>query len=364
MAAPAAAEACPDLDTVLPQLATAESLGEGAQGKVYKLGNFVFKTIAFRNPQQLNRFDAEAAVLRALSGNAKLKDFLPGFCWAQRTPETGYILQRFEPVIPLDKFLTNLKSEGKKWNIAIGGPYILNLVKAMNEIHRIGILHRDIKPGNLLVRLGTPEQQKKPLIIDFGLTCQSRYCEDFEVGSIGYFAPNFFPSEKLVKSFTKTLAIPRTVRRATAAGEEIVEHVVEQKHMRTLNEFPGIFSSKHTDNYALAQTIEEIMEHIGWPEKAKAIKENLQSERVFQARTGVLANLTARRSRAHAAAFREASEALNRRIAPRQKANLRRETTYKKAAKEAAYAARIKQFEQLVRRSLPRHTTRKRRATL
>ena len=352
MAAPAAVEACPDLETLLPQLATAESLGEGAQGKVYKLGHFVLKTITLRNPKQLNRFDAEAAVLRALAGNAKLKDVLPGFCWAQRTPEKGYILQRFEPVIPLDKFLDDLKEKGKKWNVAIGGNYVLNLIKAMNEIHRIGILHRDIKPGNLLVRLGSPEEQKKPLIIDFGLTCQNRYCEDFEVGSVGYFAPNFLPSKAMRTPFTKPLAIPRSVRRTTAAGEDVVEQVVEQRHMRTLNEFPGIFSSKHTDNYALAQTIEEIFQHIDWPERAKAMKETLLSERVYQPRIGVLANLAARRSTRRASEFRAAAENLNRKI------------TYKRAAKEAAYAARIKQFERLVRRSMPRHITRKRRATL
>jgi serine/threonine protein kinase len=343
---------CPTLEAILAQMESAESLGKGQQGEVFKLGDFVLKTVTFRSPQQLNRFDAEAAVLRTLATNPKLKDFLPALCWAQRTSEKGYILQRYEPVVPLDKFLRDLKTEGKKWNVGIGGPYVLALLKAFAEIHRIGILHRDIKPGNLLVRLGTADQQKKPMIIDFGLTCQSRYCQDFEVGSVGYFAPNFYPSKALSKPFTKTLAIPRSVRTSRPSGEEVVEHVVEQRHMRTLNEFPGIFSSKHTDNYALAQTIEEIFDHIDWPEKAKAMKETLISERVYQPRMGVLANLAARHSTRRASQIRAAAENLNRKI------------TYKQAAKEAAYAARIKQFERLVRRTLGPQATRKRRASL
>lgn len=44
--------------------------------------------------------------------------------------------------------------------------YIFSLVKAVHVLHEIGIVHRDVKPGNFLYS----KKERKGILIDFGLS--------------------------------------------------------------------------------------------------------------------------------------------------------------------------------------------------
>jgi serine/threonine protein kinase len=53
------------------------------------------------------------------------------------------------------------------------GQIILNIIKGVQQLHSLGIGHRDLKPGNILVNPKT----LKIKIIDFGLVCGHKKCE-------------------------------------------------------------------------------------------------------------------------------------------------------------------------------------------
>jgi serine/threonine protein kinase len=335
-------EACPTLEEILAQVAEGTVLGEGAYGKVYKIGDFVLKTMKLTNERKRQLFAKEKEVIQFLSTKESLQPYLPKLCWVRDTDEKGYILQRYEPVVPLDVFLKSMKDDGRKWNVAIGGTYVLNLIKAFEKLHRLGILHRDIKPGNLLVRTSSLDAQKVPILIDFGLSCAGGHCMDYEVGSVGYFALNFLP-----KSYRGPLQRTFTLRRSGEANRLATG--------KTRNRPVRIFSSKLTDRYALAVTIQEVLDMLAWPDtpEAKVMKASLENKYVLPVKGKLVGELAART--AAAAALTTAAQR-----------NTQRQTI-KRAAVEAAEEARLQKFSRLLKKyvSNPRsQTTRKRRATL
>lgn len=58
--------------------------------------------------------------------------------------------------------------------------------KGLKECHRKKIIHRDIKPQNIVVNLDTME----PTIIDFGMALNlKKECEFKKCGTLAYMAP-------------------------------------------------------------------------------------------------------------------------------------------------------------------------------
>ena len=82
--------------------------------------------------------------------------------------------------------------------------YMLQAIQALAEAHAVGIVHRDIKPGNLFV---TQRPNGKPLVkvLDFGVAKAPTAEQDFSLtrtqnvmGSPGYMSPEQLKSSKVV----------------------------------------------------------------------------------------------------------------------------------------------------------------------
>lgn len=65
--------------------------------------------------------------------------------------------------------------------------------KGLKECHKKKIIHRDIKPQNIVVNLDTME----PTIIDFGMALNlKKECEFKKCGTLAYMAPEVFKCEQ------------------------------------------------------------------------------------------------------------------------------------------------------------------------
>lgn len=85
--------------------------------------------------------------------------------------------------------LESERKNGRKWKTDEAVPVILAVANALAYTHKKGILHRDIKPGNILIEQAT----KRTVLTDFGLakgkTDESLTATGFAVGTPAYMAP-------------------------------------------------------------------------------------------------------------------------------------------------------------------------------
>lgn len=81
---------------------------------------------------------------------------------------------------------------------------ILSLILAFEELHKIGVVHRDIKPDNIRVRGGNP------VILDFGIASwKESVSEIIGMGTPCYMPPEYNPSTPLArKALMELLNVP------------------------------------------------------------------------------------------------------------------------------------------------------------
>ncbi|GAA3441870.1 serine/threonine-protein kinase [Planomonospora venezuelensis] len=107
------------------------------------------------------------------------------------------------------------------------------LAEALSAVHAAGVIHRDLKPGNVILTDG------EPVVIDFGIACMldsaSVTTSGAVLGTPGYLAPEILEGgetgpEADVFSFAATLAYAATGRHpygtgpAAAVGYRVVHH--------------------------------------------------------------------------------------------------------------------------------------------
>ena len=88
---------------------------------------------------------------------------------------TAYLVMDYDDGLPLSEFLQQREATGQPFTEADLRAVVEPLLEGMKVVHRAGVLHRDIKPGNIFVRrpddiAGRPAQ---PVLIDFGAAKQN-----------------------------------------------------------------------------------------------------------------------------------------------------------------------------------------------
>ena len=147
----------------------------------------VLKSEFTSDPTFLERFRTEARTTASLQHNgiANVFDYGEADLDGTGSPETAYLVMEFVDGEPLS---AQLAREGR-----LSPARVLDVVRqaavALAEAHRLGMVHRDVKPGNLLIRRADGAVK----ITDFGIARAADAVpltqNGMVVGTAQYFSP-------------------------------------------------------------------------------------------------------------------------------------------------------------------------------
>lgn len=139
-------------------------LGEGGNGRVFRSW-FRGRECALKvglYSEQADDFEEEVALMEALRG-AGGSPVLLGFC-----PETPAILMTLCGSCDLYSYLFERNLEHDRRHLL---DVALRVTERVQEIHRAGFVHNDLKAENIMVSLDVAGRLEDVHVIDFGYSC-------------------------------------------------------------------------------------------------------------------------------------------------------------------------------------------------
>ncbi len=130
-----------------------------------------------------------------------------------RANGTVYMVMDYEDGHNLQAYIQRHRGKLSEAFIMTVFPALLN---GLNEIHRHGLLHLDVKPGNIHLRQGA-----NPLLLDFGAVHEMMHTRQFQPNQV--VTPGFSPIEQLdpggyVGPWTDIYALGATMRTCMAGS--------------------------------------------------------------------------------------------------------------------------------------------------
>ena len=206
-------------------------LGQGGMGVVYLAEGPEHKEVALKvlrphvahDPTARARLEREATTLQKVNhpGVAGILDH-------DLSGDRPYLVTRFVPGRPLDEQVDERGPLTPRRWLPVAGC----LAESLQAIHASGVIHRDLKPGNVMMFNG------KPVMIDFGI---AQAADDLRltqtglvIGTPGYLAPELIEGEMVSESadwwgWAATVAYAATGRRPFGKGPfEVVLHRVHR----------------------------------------------------------------------------------------------------------------------------------------
>jgi serine/threonine protein kinase len=175
-----------------------KKMGSGSYGSVFLVNRngekYVIKIILLR-PHEYDKENVEKSILKQLQN--KCSKYFLCIVESDVKDNTVYIVTKYIPgYIELGDLLKNYKI-----NIDYKIKIAQDLLKGLKDMHNIGIIHRDIKLANILVKPPYRKIQDGSYIkyIDYGFSCLSpdeninniftESCYNRTVGTLEYFSP-------------------------------------------------------------------------------------------------------------------------------------------------------------------------------
>jgi hypothetical protein len=195
-------------------------LGEGGMGVVHLARGADGRRVALKvlRPHVIGDREARERLAREVSSLSRIRsprvaEVLDADPWCP----VPYVVTRYVPGLPLHE---HVREHGPLPDADLRH-FAAGLAEALAAVHRVGVLHRDVKPGNVLV------EGRSPVLIDFGL---ARVAEDprltatgWLLGTPGYLAPEVLHGEEPstasdVHSWAATVAFAATGRPPAGRG--------------------------------------------------------------------------------------------------------------------------------------------------
>lgn len=161
-------------------------LGEGAMGEVYQAYDAVLKRpvalkfLHVENLMSVIRLFQEARAQARVEHEAVCRIYEAG-----KIDDEPFIAMQYVAGTTLDEVASEMTLEEKL-------TVMKQVAEGVHAAHRIGLIHRDLKPGNILVQR-TDEGQWKPYVMDFGLARETQAAGVTQtgvvMGTIAYMSP-------------------------------------------------------------------------------------------------------------------------------------------------------------------------------
>lgn len=143
-------------------------IGAGGMSVVYEMEDSILQTqVAVKvlypelaiNPEVANRFKNEAVITAKLTGNPHIiKVYDYGY-----KERIHYIITQFLSGHSLRDEMKNRFTRNEKFDWREAAEVMIAVGKALESVHAKNVVHRDIKPGNIIFENG------QPVLIDFGI---------------------------------------------------------------------------------------------------------------------------------------------------------------------------------------------------
>ncbi len=195
-------------------------LGEGGMGVVYLAADAAGQPVAVKalHPAMAQDENARRRLAREVETMRRVRSrYVAEVLDADLSGDSPYIVTRYVPGLTLDQVVT----EGGPLTGDALARLACGLTAALTAVHAAGVVHRDLKPGNVMIADG------EPVVIDFGIaqlpdTTRLTMTGMF-MGTPGYLAPEVIEGRESgpasdVHSLGATLAFAATGRPPFGTG--------------------------------------------------------------------------------------------------------------------------------------------------
>ncbi|MBE2220109.1 MAG: protein kinase [Anaerolineae bacterium] len=173
-------------------------LGEGGMGAVYRAHDLKHdRMVAFKimlanlaqKPQFRSRFMQEADAIAHFSSPAIVAVYGTG-----TYEESPYIVMEYIEGGSLVNYMRQLEWSGAKPTVETTINIAAQIAEGLSYAHQRGLIHRDIKPGNILLKMRDGAYvPRQAVITDFGLAIQRKDGDEMDtapfMGSLAYMSP-------------------------------------------------------------------------------------------------------------------------------------------------------------------------------
>ncbi|KAH0786420.1 AGC family protein kinase [Histomonas meleagridis] len=174
-------------------------IGEGGYGKVYKIQNLIDKQqyalkVIPITMDEMSQAMKEVQCLAAINSPRILRYYSS---WLDKDEVNGDFSLYIQTELVSGKTLANLLKERKSVNVQNALYILKELTKALEEIHSVGVVHRDINPSNIIIN-----ENGNLKVIDFGISTfkvskVNLVTEEESFGEPKYGSYHFHPIDQL-----------------------------------------------------------------------------------------------------------------------------------------------------------------------